>query len=205
MACYRSVARGRTHHATVRRSRPVSPHHHRSRLGPSVWREVPAVFAGLPPSRAPRVLAIAAGGESASQTDWPRDALSLRCFRFVEACRSLVRGIAQHRPNHRTLPTRDSLARRNALFVQHTRDGTDAQTRDGVVFIDLTHHSRLSIDDGIRGTRSVPIVFVLVADPVGAGFVDSLAHPGGNATGSSRLNMASAGNGWSCSRSSRQA
>jgi ABC-type uncharacterized transport system substrate-binding protein len=32
-------------------------------------------------------------------------------------------------------------------------------------------------------TRTVPIVFVLVADPVGAGFVDSLAQPGGNATG----------------------
>jgi putative ABC transport system substrate-binding protein len=35
----------------------------------------------------------------------------------------------------------------------------------------------------LQATRSVPIVFVLVADPVGAGFVDSLAHPGGNATG----------------------
>src|SRR5829696_8373386 len=32
-------------------------------------------------------------------------------------------------------------------------------------------------------TRSVPIVFVLTADPVGAGFVDSLARPGGNVTG----------------------
>ena len=32
-------------------------------------------------------------------------------------------------------------------------------------------------------TRSVPIVFVHVPDPVGAGFVDSLARPGGNATG----------------------
>jgi putative ABC transport system substrate-binding protein len=32
-------------------------------------------------------------------------------------------------------------------------------------------------------TRAIPIVFVGVADPVGAGFVDSLARPGGNATG----------------------
>jgi putative tryptophan/tyrosine transport system substrate-binding protein len=32
-------------------------------------------------------------------------------------------------------------------------------------------------------TRSVPIVFAIVPDPVGAGFVESLARPGGNATG----------------------
>jgi ABC-type uncharacterized transport system substrate-binding protein len=35
----------------------------------------------------------------------------------------------------------------------------------------------------VQGTRNIPIVFVLVADPVGAGFVDSLARPGGNVTG----------------------
>jgi len=34
-----------------------------------------------------------------------------------------------------------------------------------------------------RVTRTVPIVFVTVADPVGAGFVESLARPGGNTTG----------------------
>jgi len=32
-------------------------------------------------------------------------------------------------------------------------------------------------------THSVPVVFVLVSDPVGAGFVESLARPGGNVTG----------------------
>jgi putative ABC transport system substrate-binding protein len=35
----------------------------------------------------------------------------------------------------------------------------------------------------LQATRTVPIVFASVADPVGAGYVDSVARPGGNATG----------------------
>jgi putative ABC transport system substrate-binding protein len=41
----------------------------------------------------------------------------------------------------------------------------------------------LSLGEMLQVTSTVPIVFALIIDPVGAGFVDSLSQPGGNATG----------------------
>jgi len=45
----------------------------------------------------------------------------------------------------------------------------------------------------LQTTRSIPVVFVQVADPVGGGFVDSLAHPGSNATGFTNFEYGVAG------------
>ena len=44
-------------------------------------------------------------------------------------------------------------------------------------------HSSAAVDALRQVTRTIPIVFTLVADPVGGGYVDNLARPGGNITG----------------------
>jgi len=44
-------------------------------------------------------------------------------------------------------------------------------------------NSSAAVGSLLQATRTVPIVFVQVAEPVGAGFVETLARPGGNATG----------------------
>jgi putative ABC transport system substrate-binding protein len=44
-----------------------------------------------------------------------------------------------------------------------------------------------------QATRTIPIVFMNVPDPVGAGFVQSMAHPGGNITGFSNFEYSMSG------------
>src|SRR5207249_7123993 len=44
-------------------------------------------------------------------------------------------------------------------------------------------NSSAAVSSLLQATRTIPIVFAAVADPVGAGYVESLARPGRNATG----------------------
>jgi putative ABC transport system substrate-binding protein len=47
----------------------------------------------------------------------------------------------------------------------------------------IVAHGDSTVGPLLRATRTVSVVFPVVADPVGAGYVESLARPGGNATG----------------------
>jgi putative tryptophan/tyrosine transport system substrate-binding protein len=53
-----------------------------------------------------------------------------------------------------------------------------------------------------RETPTIPIVFAVVSDPVGAGFVGKLSQPGGNLRDSSTWKPPWAANGWGCSKRS---
>jgi putative tryptophan/tyrosine transport system substrate-binding protein len=51
----------------------------------------------------------------------------------------------------------------------------------------IVGHSTPVVAQIAKATRDIPIVFVVVADPVGAGFAASIARPGGNVTGFTNL------------------
>jgi ABC-type uncharacterized transport system substrate-binding protein len=79
---------------------------------------------------------------------------------------------------------------RNVQIDTRWTGGNAARTRKyAVELVELEQDVVLAVGTTALGsllqvTRPVPIVFVQVTDPVGGGFVASLAQPGGNATGS---------------------
>jgi hypothetical protein len=54
----------------------------------------------------------------------------------------------------------------------------------------IVGHSTPVVSALLQATRTIPIVFVVVSDPIGSGFVTSLARPGGNITGFTNLQRA---------------
>jgi putative tryptophan/tyrosine transport system substrate-binding protein len=74
------------------------------------------------------------------------------------------------------------------LDIRWATDNSDAVRRHAAELAALAPDVVLAPGASTLGpllqvTSTVPIVFAIVADPVGAGFIDSLARPGGNATG----------------------
>jgi len=57
----------------------------------------------------------------------------------------------------------------------------------------IVGHSTPVVTALMHATRTIPIVFVLVSDPIGGGFVASMARPGGNITGFTILHASIAG------------
>ena len=57
----------------------------------------------------------------------------------------------------------------------------------------IVGHSTPVVTALMHATRAIPIVFVSVSDPIGSGFVASVARPGGNITGFTILHASIAG------------
>jgi putative ABC transport system substrate-binding protein len=78
---------------------------------------------------------------------------------------------------------------RNVRIETHWATGETAAIRRHVAELValgpdvILAHGASTVGPLLQATRTIPIVFPAVADPVGAGFVDSLPRPGGNATG----------------------
>ena len=79
--------------------------------------------------------------------------------------------------------------RRNVHIVVRWGGGNEAETRKyAEELIALTPDVIVATGSGgaelmLKATRTIPVVFVVVPDPMGSGFVQSLSRPGGNATG----------------------
>jgi putative ABC transport system substrate-binding protein len=78
---------------------------------------------------------------------------------------------------------------RNVRVGPHWATGDPAEIRKHVAQLVtlapdvIVAHGASTVGPLLQATRTIPIVFPVVVDPIGAGFVDSLARPGGNATG----------------------
>jgi putative ABC transport system substrate-binding protein len=68
-----------------------------------------------------------------------------------------------------------------------------AQELVGLRPVVILAHTTPSLAALQRQTKTIPIVFVFVSDPVGGGFINSLSHPGGNITGFAQLEASLAG------------
>jgi putative ABC transport system substrate-binding protein len=84
------------------------------------------------------------------------------------------------------------------ITIEYRWSTSDSERRNAVELVGLSPDVILAtgsatLEPLLRATHTVPIVFVQVADPVGAGLVESLSRPGGNATGFTTADYTAAG------------
>jgi putative ABC transport system substrate-binding protein len=78
---------------------------------------------------------------------------------------------------------------RNVAFEHRYTDGNPERTRAaaadlvGLAPDAILAYANPAVSALVQATRTIPIIFTQASDPVGSGFVSSLARPGGNATG----------------------
>ena len=81
-----------------------------------------------------------------------------------------------------------AIGRNVQIEVRWTTDSAAEIRRHAAELTTLTPdvilaHGASTVGALLQATRTVPVVFPVAGDPVAAGFVDSMARPGGNATG----------------------
>jgi putative ABC transport system substrate-binding protein len=81
-----------------------------------------------------------------------------------------------------------TIGRNLRIDVHWASTNANAIRRHAAELVSLTPEVILAAGDStmpalLQATRTIPIVFPIVVDPLANGFVDSLARPGGNATG----------------------
>jgi putative ABC transport system substrate-binding protein len=106
------------------------------------------------------------------------------------------RRIAAVRQGLQQLGWRDG--RNVSLEIRWTAGNSDAVRKSVTEMVALAPDVILAAGSAVAGpllqaTRTLPVVFVHAPDPVGAGFVDSLARPGGNATGFTQFEYSMSG------------
>jgi ABC-type uncharacterized transport system substrate-binding protein len=98
-----------------------------------------------------------------------------------------------------TLHQLDWIDGRNMRLEVRWARGDSAEARRGVEELValpadvIMVTGQLGLEALLRATHSVPIVFNSVIDPVGSGYIDSLARPGGNITGFTQFEYSLAG------------
>jgi putative ABC transport system substrate-binding protein len=91
-----------------------------------------------------------------------------------------------------------SEGRNVSIDVRWTEGNSDAVRKHVAEMVALAPDVILAAGSAVAGpllqaTRTLPVIFVHAPDPVGAGFVDSLARPGGNATGFTQFEYSMSG------------